>query len=133
MTQHDDHTQKRLQNKQAQWARKDKEDLDNAVMALMQHAQGRAYLYHLLTIGRAIGENPFTGNALSTSFNCGEQNVGQQIMAHIVATAPDGFLAMLKEQQNERNRRAAESARITAEPDPTGDYPSNTSGDTIYT
>jgi hypothetical protein len=100
---------KAILRKQEQWKKQDKQALDNCVHALLQHQEGRAYLYWLLEIGRAIGQNPFTGNALTTSFECGQQNVGQQIMAHILEVAPDGFLKMLKEKQDERNRRTAES------------------------
>lgn len=114
MVAHEDHAAQRLQRKQAEWSRKDKDDIDSFVRAAMQHGQGRAYLYWLLEVGHSIGENAFTGNALSTSFRCGEQNVGQQIMAHILEVAPDGFLSMLKEKQDERNRRAIESARANA-------------------
>lgn len=77
-----------------------KAQLDRAVKAMLQHEDTRAYLYWLLEIGKAIGINPFTANALTTSFACGEQNVGQQIMAHLIEVSPDGFIRVLKEQED---------------------------------
>lgn len=75
--------------------------VDGAVRALLQHVEGREYLYWLMEIGH-IGRNPFASNALITSFNCGELNVGQQIQSHIIEVAPDGYLRMLKEKQEEQ-------------------------------
>src|SRR5690606_17637443 len=95
---------------QRRWEQEDKEARDSAVLALLQHRQGRKYLYWLLAEGKALGFNAFTGNALSTAFNCGQQQVGHFIMEHILAVSPDGFLTMLKEAENERSERAAERA-----------------------
>lgn len=78
-----------------------KSRLDDFVKAAFQHQQGREYFYFLLEIC-GIGKNPFTANALTTSFSCGELNVGQQIQAHIIEVSPDGYLQMLKEKEEER-------------------------------
>lgn len=107
MSIYDDKDQKRLNRKQLDRERKAKHELDAAVSSLLQHPHGRRYLFWLLDIGKAVGANPFTGHALSTSFSCGEQNVGQQIMAHILEVSPDGFLLMLKEREDEKREVAA--------------------------
>lgn len=104
---YDDRDQEKTLARQREWERQDKQERDDAVKALLQHKQGRKYLYWLLSVGKAIGHNAFTGNALSTSFNCGEQNVGQQIMAHIIEVDAKGFLTTLQEQEDERADRAA--------------------------
>lgn len=75
--------------------------LDAFVSEAMKLREGREFFYWLLELGR-IGRNPFTANALTTSFNCGEQNVGLQIQAYIIATAPKDYLKMLTEKEEEQ-------------------------------
>jgi hypothetical protein len=74
---------------------------DDFIRAAVLHHQGREYLYWLLELC-GIGRNPFTANALTTAFSCGELNVGQQIQAHLIEVAPNAFLEMLAEKEKER-------------------------------
>jgi hypothetical protein len=90
-----------------------KSRLDDFVKAAFTTQQGREYFYFLLEIS-GIGKNPFTANALTTSFSCGELNVGQQIQAHIIEVAPDGYLQMLKEREEERLNAERSSAADSA-------------------
>lgn len=101
------------------FAEQDERDITVAVEALLQHKHGRKFLWWLLEIG-AIGRQPFTANALSTSFACGELNVGQQILERIIVTSPDGYVGMLKEQQNDRAERDA-ALRAAERPTEPGD------------
>ena len=83
--------------------------------AAMGTAEGRDFFFDLL--GRCkIGQSGFTGNALSGSFNQGEQNVGLQVEAHIKRVAPRHFLTMLeerlKEDENVRSLNTASSAEL---------------------
>lgn len=96
--------------------------IDDSVRALLKHQQGREYLYWLLEICR-LGHTPWTANALTTSFNCGEQNIGIQIQAHIIEVDPDGYLQMLREKQDERNS-------LARKPEPDSDTDASPSGDT---
>lgn len=97
----DERAEKKQADKLRAVARKQKDDIDDAVRALVQHSQGRQYIYWLLEIC-GIGRNPFTSNALNTSFACGQLNVGQQIQAHLIEVAPAAFLKMLAEKEEER-------------------------------
>lgn len=97
----DERAEKKQAAKLRDISRKQKLDIDEAVKALVQHQQGRQYLYWLLELC-GIGRNPFTSNALTTSFACGQLNVGQQIQAHIIEIAPAAFLKMLAEKEEER-------------------------------
>ncbi len=97
----DERAEKRQADKLRAISKKQKSDIDDAVTALVQHAQGRQYIYWLLEIC-GIGRNPFTPNALNTSFACGQLNVGQQIQAHLIEVAPAAFLKMLAEKEEER-------------------------------
>lgn len=88
---------------------------DDFIKAAVQHRQGREYLYWVLELC-GMGRNPFTANALTTSFACGQLNVGQQIQAHLIEVAPDSFLAMLTEKEEERlNAARSDSARADTE------------------
>ena len=75
--------------------------VDTAVGALLHSPDGRAYLWWMLGITR-YGQTPYTGNALATAFNCGELNIGQQLLARIMEVDPEGFLNLLKEKNDER-------------------------------
>lgn len=77
---------------------------DRALKTLLQSADGRTFLWYLLTIGKH-GVQPFTGVASTTDFSCGEMNVGQQIFARIIETEPTGYLQMLNDRiENDRAR-----------------------------
>lgn len=110
----DDHTAEAINRRQREWVKFDQDELNDAVRAMLEHKQTRQYLWWLLTISKAIGENAFTGNALSTAFECGMQNVGQEIMAHLIGCAPEGFITLMKENAGERARRDSELDRIRA-------------------
>lgn len=74
---------------------------DDFIKAALEHRQGREYLFWLMEISK-LGQNPYTAHALNTAFQCGELNVGQQIQAHIIEVSPGGFLALLKEKEEDR-------------------------------
>lgn len=76
-------------------------DRNDFIREAMKLRQGREYIYWLLSITN-LHANPFTGNALMTSFRCGELNIGQQIREHVIAMAPTEFLTMLQEKENDR-------------------------------
>jgi len=75
--------------------------LDQFVSKSMATPEGREYFYWLLEICH-LHRNPFTSNALSTSFQCGELNVGQQVQAHVVEIAPANWLQMLQSKYEEQ-------------------------------
>lgn len=83
--------------RQRKLSKEAKARLDNAVRAMLQHPDTRAYLIWLLEIGK-VGTQPFSQNALLTSFQCGELNVGQQIFAHILEVDTAGYVQMMKEK-----------------------------------
>jgi hypothetical protein len=79
--------------------RREQEERDSVVNVLLNDPKGREYLWWLLSITK-VNANPFSANALTTSFSCGEQNIGQQILAHILDVNPAGYVQMLKEKLN---------------------------------
>jgi hypothetical protein len=73
-----------------------------AIRELLKTPQGRELLWWLLEIGK-YGTSPFTPDPQVTAFNCGEQNVGNRILAEIVETEPAGFVQLMQERQNVRS------------------------------
>lgn len=96
------------------WLKEDEFKIDSAVSKFVEDAEGRKFLWWLLEIGR-IGCQPYTGNALNTAFSCGELNVGQRILDRIISVSPEGYLKMMKENENERKQRDKELMADTAD------------------
>lgn len=90
-----------IYNKQVEVAKNEQDEIDEAARAMLSTYRGRKYLWWLLKISK-FGLQPFSGNALTTSFYCGELNVGQQIVAHLTKVDPQGYIKMLQEQENGR-------------------------------
>lgn len=76
---------------------------------IMGSKQGRRYVWRLLGM-TGLFRNPFAGEPGATAFRCGEQNIGQQVIAEIHGLCPERYIDMLKEaQQDERTTRNARS------------------------
>lgn len=98
-------------DRQKDLAKLEKAAVDKACLDLLSTREGRHYLWWLLRVGR-IGAQPFSNNALATSFACGELNVGQQILAHIIEVNPAGYAQMIQEKaDDDREWRELERAR----------------------
>jgi hypothetical protein len=108
----DDKPTELMLRRQREWEKFDQGELDAAVSAMLEQRQTRRYLWWLLSVSKSLGENAFTANALTTAFGCGEQNVGQQVLAHMLEVAPEGFLILMKENADERRSRQDELDRI---------------------
>lgn len=103
MVYNDDQASRNYRRQKAQQKR-DQEEIDEACKALLSVPRGRKYLWWLLQIGR-VGTQPFSANALQTSFACGELNVGNQILAHIISVDPAGYVRMMQEQADASAQR----------------------------
>lgn len=97
----DERAEKRKNDKQRKAAAFAAVQRNEFVKAALSTKEGKAYFYWLLEICN-MGRNPYAVNALSTAFNCGEMNIGQQVQAHIIENAPAKFLEMLAEKEKER-------------------------------
>lgn len=71
--------------------------------------QGRAYIWHLLG-HTGLFSNPHRSNALDTAFACGAQNIGQIVLTEIDSVAPDAYITMMKESQENARSNAARLA-----------------------
>lgn len=118
MAQHEDHEAKALKRKQDAYQRLVEQEIDNAVAKCLKGKEGRRFLWWLLQIGK-VNQQPFTMDARTTAFNCGELNVGNQILARITQVQPAGYLQMQEENLNEYNARVrADTSRSDAGPGP---------------
>lgn len=90
------------------WEREDKTDIDAAIATLLSAPQGHKFLWWVLQVGK-VAAQPFSPGAPDvTAFNCGELNVGNQIMLRLMEANPDGYTNMQKEMLNARAARDAE-------------------------
>lgn len=69
-------------------------------------------LWSFLELGK-IFQQPFAGNALQTSFNCGELNVGQQLLSLILEADPDAFSVLMQENADATRNRTSKFASAT--------------------
>lgn len=99
------------------WHKADEQAIERAVLANLASEDGRNFLWWLLEIGR-INMQPFDRDPSITAFNCGELNVGNQILARVVETSPEGYLAMQKERANARSSRDTQLSAASDEPIP---------------
>lgn len=96
--------EKTERKRMAKYAEQDNLAIQQAIRDCLASYPGRKFLWHLLTIGK-IGIQPFTGNALNTSFACGELNVGQRILADIMDVNPMAYGQLMQEQIDEHRAR----------------------------
>lgn len=69
------------------------------VEALMQHEQGRRWVYEWMQACHIYGNPVVMGDPHATYFNLGQENIGKWLLSDVVAAAPDNYLLMLEENQ----------------------------------
>lgn len=67
------------------------------LIAFMSTEDGRAFFFDLIANKTRVYTNPFSTDAVTMAFRCGELNIGQQILAAIEGASPDLYLLMCKE------------------------------------
>lgn len=100
----DDAKQRRIEKLKARFAAQDDRAIDETIADLMKSRSGRKFLWWLLGLGQ-LGRNPFAGNALTTSFNCGELNVSQRMLDRILNVNAVGYAQLMQEEVDERRTR----------------------------
>lgn len=74
-------------------------DALRVVHALMQHKDGRKWIYSKLEACH-IFSTPFEkGYPDASSFRMGEQNIGLQFLAEVVSAAPEQYVLMCQENK----------------------------------
>jgi len=83
------------------------EAYNNVINSIMGVVDGRAYVYDLL-IYCHVFEQPFAADPYSTSFGCGQLDVGQVLLRQIMRICPDQYVQMTREANA---RSATDDAR----------------------
>ena len=76
-------------------ARERREEIKD-IIAVMQTAQGRRWVWRLLCKAR-IFSSPYAGSTNDTMMNLGEHNFGLFVMTEVIDACPDSYLLMQKE------------------------------------
>jgi len=111
MAAHDDRRAEELTRKQSSLARARGLRIDTAISVAAQSREGREFLWWLLQIGK-VGTQPFTTNALTTAFQCGELNVGNAILERLITVNPAIYVQMQQENQNEYDQLVSAPASV---------------------
>lgn len=74
--------------------------LDLALRDIMQTPTGRSWVWELLRKCHVFG-TPMREDDRKTSFCCGEQNVGLQVLAQIHRICPEQYAAAMREASDE--------------------------------
>jgi hypothetical protein len=69
------------------------------IKALLEHERGREWIYDIL-VRCHIFTTPFAADPYLTAFNAGEQNIGNVVLADLVACEPDKYVLMCREGYN---------------------------------
>lgn len=97
--------------------------IDEGLKQTGRTIEGRAFLWNILRLTGAIGQNPYAGTPTDTAFRCGEQNIGQRLLAHIMEVDHTIYLMMMKENVNEwRTDRDPDAGDAGNTPDLFGEY-----------
>lgn len=72
------------------------------VNALMQHKDGRRWIYEILERCHIYTTSFVQGDPHATSFREGERNVGNSLLIDILTAAQDEYLLMIKEAREEK-------------------------------
>ena len=83
-------------NKARKKAGRNKAEKLRVVEGIMSVPEGRKWLYEILKRCHVFS-TPFQNDPYATAFNCGEQNIGQMLLADIVAAAEDQYVVMCRE------------------------------------
>lgn len=76
------------------------------LIAILSHENGRDWLYSVLE-RCGIYQTPFSTDALLMAHRVGEQNIGRELLAAIVAADSKAYMRMLEEQQEKEDGRSS--------------------------
>ena len=96
---HEDRQAKKRYEKDKAAAKVTQSNINAMAVVMLERREGRDYLWWLLSIA-GVNQSAMTGNALTTAFNCGKQDLGNQILAHVLEISPNGYMTMLKEHND---------------------------------
>lgn len=86
-------------NKARKRAARTRADRLHFVAAAMTTEQGRSWFYDTLRRCHVFSTPYISSDPHATSFKCGEQNIGLQILADVQESAPSEYLLMITENK----------------------------------
>lgn len=88
------------------------------IESLMQHREGRRYIWLQLSDASVFAQTFATGpdGTLITAFKEGQRALGLKLLADVTRWAPQGYMTMT--QENTRVELESENERSTDSPDP---------------
>lgn len=87
---------------------------DGFLLWLMTNPAGRSWMWRFL--GRCHSfSTPFTGDNNATNFQCGEQNIGLELISDLTRACPDQFIFMMREAHDVEHRHDNGSGRPAGE------------------
>lgn len=89
-------------NKSRKKAARTRSDRLRFVAAAMDTKEGRAWFYDVLRRCRVFGTPYISGDPHATSFRCGEQNIGIQILDDVQTSAPEKYIVMVREAKESK-------------------------------
>lgn len=101
---HDDQALEAAQGQEAEATRQKRLVEESDFKFIMGCKQGRRFMWRLLSLTKLFS-TPFAAQREITDFNCGMQNVGQQLLAEIHGLCPERYPEMVKEQLNDERSR----------------------------
>lgn len=90
-------------NKARKKAARTRADRLEFIKAAMSVEQGRAWFYDILNRCHILRQPFVAGDPHSTSFRCGEMNIGAMILDDIQTAAPDDYIKMVRENKTVKN------------------------------
>lgn len=82
-------------------AREAQVEQDEVVCTILRTPAGRKWLHDKLVMCNTFC-TPYAVDSDATIFNCGQQNVGFQLLADIMSASPDLYVIMMKENTDGR-------------------------------
>lgn len=77
-------------------------EFNEYIKTLMSTLQGRSFVRTVVYEWCHVATPSFVTEAAQTAFNEGERNVGQRLLASVIALAPQDYVKMLMETSNGR-------------------------------
>lgn len=109
-------------NRRSDAARYRKDDL-GVLRKMMHDPKGRSWLHRTLEFCDIYG-SPFTpGQADTTAFHLGQQNVGKRLLIDSMEASPDLYMLMIREAREEQERVTKTTRERNAKVDPDRDAP----------
>lgn len=72
------------------------------VKAAMGTPQGRSWYYDILVFCKVFNSPYISGDPYSTTFNCGQQNIGLRVLDDIQTAAPEQYINMIRENKTKQ-------------------------------